>query len=577
MSTIYRMVRVTGNTQVGKIDPDGQVYAHDSFMGHHPVGKVDPDGRVYREEKLYGARLVGRVDSDGQVYREEKVYGARFIGKVDSDGQVYRDERTLGLTAIGTTEPPSREGGAALLLLLEDETDSAESKSFLEHAADVAISVVVHEAIRPPREKRSRRSKAPARIVRTRDNPAAIAPLQRVVGIAHASAHDVFWVMDPKVQTTVCLQEGADSPEAVTAKNEALVGQREVFRDIRAFQAVIGGGYDYIVHGLRELQMADLVIVCSGRETLTQLKIPILDENWRPGERAIDRTVFFEHAALKNYEGKTVSQILDGLPVETKTTPITKDEGFEMILKVGSETIHFEEAKALIAGYCFGEKPGRWDTSGTANSGYGNELPDVAWRKWAYRSYDCIPSAPGHDLSGVDLLVPVGLNVTQGYGTELIERLTAAGSVVGTTMKAVSAKASFWDLNREEIEPAGIPSPGSTAWAIHRAWAILMSVPGCGVTITHKILHHKWPSLFPLIDTQTLGRLREGEAWLNVFDDLTIQAVPFSELEMWFDSLRQKHEGTTALTRLRIHDILLWCLATGESEHAKELGKTTAG
>lgn len=241
------------------------------------------------------------------------------------------------------------------------------------------------------------------------------------------------------------------------------------------------------------------------------------------------------------------------------------------VLNVGDRQISLADARALITGYCFAEQPGRWETDKVSGNVYGDALPEVTWRRWAYRAYDCAAAPPGNILSGADLLMPVGLNVVQGYGTELVESLTAAAPLVSEVMGAVPEGATFWDIDRNEIEPAGTPTEGSVSWALHRSWAILMSVPGCGLTITHKILHHKWPKLVPLIDSRTVEHLKGG-AWLAVHSDLATQQAQFEGLEDWFRGLSVE-KGSTPLTRLRLHDILLWCIATGEDAEATAEGR----
>lgn len=570
MSTIYRREDGVGDQTVGKIEPDGQVYSHDSFVGHRLVGKVDPNGEVYSHDSFIGHRLVGRVSPDGQVYREEKVFGSRLLGKV-SDGQVYREEKVIGPRFVGRTEPASREGGAALLLLLMPETTATDPPSLLTKATELVAAAAAKDQI-APRKWRSGRKRPPDRIQRSKDSPGEVGPLQRVVGMAHASARNVFWAMDPTITTTVILRENEDPPDPPRVKNRALVQQRELFRDIKPFLVVLSGDYEFVVDALSELHMADLVIVCSEHATLRELQIPIVDDGWRSGDASIDRSVFFDHATLAKYRGKTISQILDRVPVKEKPGfPALVKEGGQM-LKVGCKSIDVEDAKALIAGYCFGDKAGRWDPPPEGGERYASHLPDVTWRRWAYRCYDSIPPVASPELKGLDLLIPVGLNVTQGYGTELLERLMSAGRLVSETMAAVPEGATFWELGRNEIEPAGLPEEGSVSWALHRSWAILMSTPKCGVTITHKILHHKWPRLFPLIDRQTKALLAENTSWLNVHDDLTSQEAEFAALENWFDELRLKQNEGPALTRLRLHDIMLWSLATGEADEAIALG-----
>lgn len=101
---------------------------------------------------------------------------------------------------------------------------------------------------------------------------------------------------------------------------------------------------------------------------------------------------------------------------------------------------------------------------------------------------------------------------------------------------------------------------------LHRAWYLIESVPGCGVTKTHKILHHAWPHLFPLIDRRTMTKLGEN-LWLTIHKDLSDYEKAFCELEVWFAMLAGSRGGVP-LTRLRLHDILLWCRVVGEEGRA---------
>jgi hypothetical protein len=55
----------------------------------------------------------------------------------------------------------------------------------------------------------------------------------------------------------------------------------------------------------------------------------------------------------------------------------------------------------------------------------------------------------------------------------------------------------FWDLPPKDI--AEVPPEASPAWG-WRAWSLLMGAKGVGIAVAHKTLHHKRPSVFPLID-----------------------------------------------------------------------------
>lgn len=225
-------------------------------------------------------------------------------------------------------------------------------------------------------------------------------------------------------------------------------------------------------------------------------------------------------------------------------------------LVVARESFSLEDAKAIIAGYCFGEVTESPDPPSPA---YGEPLP--AWRRarFGYRSYDC-QRGPGEGIDIVDIVAPVLLNVTQGYGVEIVSNLLAVAPGVNEVVRQIPDDVSFWTLRREELVE---PPAGSPAWLLHRAWYLIESVLGCGVTKTHKILHHAWPHLFPLIDRQTMTKLDQN-MWLTIYDDLTKpeHVLVWDELETWFATLAGGRGGVP-LTRLRLYDILLWCGVTG--------------
>jgi hypothetical protein len=77
-----------------------------------------------------------------------------------------------------------------------------------------------------------------------------------------------------------------------------------------------------------------------------------------------------------------------------------------------------------------------------------------------------------------------------------------------------------------------------------------------GPAITNKILHFKRPNQFPVADSRTKPGLPDG-IWLQPHRDLTRHVEAYTSLEAWFEHFASKHDGMR-LTRLRIHDILLW-------------------
>lgn len=218
-------------------------------------------------------------------------------------------------------------------------------------------------------------------------------------------------------------------------------------------------------------------------------------------------------------------------------------------LMVANESVSRVEAEQIITTYCFEDEL----THPTPPSReYGP--PPTPWRRplMGYRSYDC-QRGPTDGMDIVDIVAPVLLNVVHGYGVEMVSNLLAVAPVVNETVRRVPSHLTFWTIATEDIAN---PVEGSAAWLLHRAWYLLESVPNCGLTKTHKILHHAWPHLFPLIDNETSQRLGE-DLWLTIRRDLEASAEQFSILETWFAGTAAA-QGGVALTRLRLYDILLW-------------------
>jgi hypothetical protein len=114
---------------------------------------------------------------------------------------------------------------------------------------------------------------------------------------------------------------------------------------------------------------------------------------------------------------------------------------------------------------------------------------------------------------------------------------------------------------------------------MNRAWEECMRTPQVKVALTHKLLHHKRLELFPLIDGKTKPLLDVHAdditgMWGVVHRELTANSDQFSALEKAFAQLVDE-QGDVPLTRLRLHDILLWLKATGNWDYAVGRGRET--
>lgn len=220
----------------------------------------------------------------------------------------------------------------------------------------------------------------------------------------------------------------------------------------------------------------------------------------------------------------------------------------------------------LIVGYAFAEVIPGPDWSPPERHAL---EPKTARPRWGYRTYDCIPTSPGPELAGVDLVIAAGLNGDLTVGR--VGAIKAAAPQVSEHLASLEGSPPFWELPPEEVDE---PVEGSMGHHLGAAWELLMRQPDLGVAITHKTLHHKRPHLFPLLDNRTVTQLAEGHAWRAIHDDLTGQREQWASLERAFTNLIRNDEEVT-LTRLRLHDILLWLRASGpdEVEQARSAGK----
>lgn len=225
---------------------------------------------------------------------------------------------------------------------------------------------------------------------------------------------------------------------------------------------------------------------------------------------------------------------------------------------VNGQQHSIESAKFVLAGYAFATRPVSFDSGSRAAVGDVPVLPDQA--VWGYRSYDCVPADPDGPLEERDLLVAAGLNGrldSKGYLS-----LRTISSPVSAVLARID-DTPFWDLSENDvtIPPSDEASP---AWPLWRAWWLMIGMPNVGPALTHKVLHHKRPSYFPLLDRKTLAALPRGRKWSLIHEELNRDREQYDELELWFAELARVHDGVP-IKRLRMHDILLWC-RVGETD-----------
>jgi hypothetical protein len=250
-------------------------------------------------------------------------------------------------------------------------------------------------------------------------------------------------------------------------------------------------------------------------------------------------------------------------------------KGLKMVIEigVGQFRISPEDARLAVAGYAFGTREIR--PSPKAFSGaFEQELAS----RWGYRTYDCIPASEDNEFTDLDILVAAGLNGRLGVDSvaalklatgRAAESVAAAAKAVAVAARAANdgASLSFADLASDEL--GGDPPEGTIGAFLAQAWRQMMSTPGVGVALTHKVLHHKQPEIFPLLDNLTTGKLSARPvgrtAWQQIHLEVAASREDFESLRSWFAELAAARGGV-AVSLTRLYDILLWLKAKEGNE-----------
>ena len=241
---------------------------------------------------------------------------------------------------------------------------------------------------------------------------------------------------------------------------------------------------------------------------------------------------------------------------------------------VRRDPIAWDDALAAVLGYARATRQLRL-------SRQGDLAPEtVLVPAYAYRAYDCVPPTTEAGFGWLDVLVVDALNGKLSHS--IIRALHHAGQRAWPHVaRAVelAGGATFWELPADQV--ARRPTPGTVGAALDLAWAECMRTPDVKVALTHKLLHHKRPDLFPLIDGRTkplLDAARQGPSegmWAVVHREITANSSQFAALETCFAQLVDD-AGDVPLTRLRLHDVLLWLTATRKWDDALGRGRETA-
>jgi hypothetical protein len=230
----------------------------------------------------------------------------------------------------------------------------------------------------------------------------------------------------------------------------------------------------------------------------------------------------------------------------------------------GPDPLPQETALAAVLGYARGRRPLRFRSP----SAPGGRWVQVA--AFGYERFDRRARLAG-PLGDDDVLVAEGLHGRldpAGWAAVRHALDGARGLADAATERA--AGRPFWTLPADELSVLG--EPGTVGAALRDLGRLGR---GSEAAYVAAALHHRRPDLFPLVGTTTrrqmLPHLEEGDSGVAavVHRELCANAEAFAALEC---GLSGRLDGVP-LTRLRLHDLLVWLSGSLRLAHAVALGR----
>lgn len=233
----------------------------------------------------------------------------------------------------------------------------------------------------------------------------------------------------------------------------------------------------------------------------------------------------------------------------------------------GPEPIPGDAAVAAVLGYAAARRP-LYYRAPNARTGRWAQVPAFGYERFDRHP---VPDAP---LGEADILTAEGLHGRLGRDawTAMAAALPAVQEAADDVVARAAGRA-FWELPEDEFSV--LAEPG-TVGALLRRVDDLCAEHTVSRWHVAAALHHRRPDLFPLLHTTTRWALlphgREGDSGVEAAIHRELRANPAA-----FDVLEQEVAARgVALTRLRLHDVLLWLTGTLRLTHAVAAGRAAA-
>jgi hypothetical protein len=230
----------------------------------------------------------------------------------------------------------------------------------------------------------------------------------------------------------------------------------------------------------------------------------------------------------------------------------------------GPDPLAWDTALAAVLGYARGRRPLRY-RSPNEREGRWVQVPAFGYERFDRRP---VPAGP---LGDDDVLVAEGLHGRlDPDGWTAVRRALDDVQPRADAAVAHAAGRPFWELPDDELSVLG--EPGTVGAALRD----LGEPPQPHDRYVIAALHHRRPALVPLVTRTTwlqlVPHLREGDSGVAavVHRELRANAEPFTALEDTATELLG-----APLTRLRLHDLLVWLCGTLRLPAAVRLGTAT--
>lgn len=238
----------------------------------------------------------------------------------------------------------------------------------------------------------------------------------------------------------------------------------------------------------------------------------------------------------------------------------------------GPDPMPVSVAVAAVLGYARGRRPLYFRSPGQP-AGRWVQIP-----AFGYERFDCRPTGSG-PLGDPDVLVAEGLHGRlDPQGWAAVRAALDAVDALGAAAVQRAAGRAFWELPDDELSVLG--EPGTVGAALREVWTRCSSAPDVRPEVVSAALHHRHPRLLPHVDRtsrrQLLPHMAEGDSGVEavIHRELQANTDAFEALETATADLLGRGGGV-ALTRLRMHDVLVWLSGSLRLTHALELGRAT--